>query len=115
MRPTLSDIQRRIEAITASSQTPFIVFVKGVYEGDEVIDQTVYATVDEALGAFKRAHRITSDMGNKSIIFIDDVPDGIEEYNGDTTPHEYIDYTGPDIPEDEERAGSGIVGYTLEN
>jgi hypothetical protein len=91
MRPTLSDIQRRIDAITASSQTPFIVFVKAVFEGEEVIDRAVYATVDEALGAFKRAHRITSDMGNKSIVFIDD------------------------IPEDEERAGSGIVGYTLEN
>ena len=114
MRPTFSEIQRRIEVITASSQTPVIVFLKAVFEGGEVIDHTVYATVDEALWAFKRAHRI-SDMGNKSIIFINDIPDGIEEYNGDTTPHEYIDYTGPDIPEDEERAGSGIVGYTLEN
>ena len=115
MRPTISDIQRRIDAITASSQTPVIVFVKAIFDREEVIDRAVYATVDEALGAFKRAHRITSDMDNKSVIFIDDVPDGIEEYNGDTTPHEYIDYTGPDIPEDEERAGSGIVGYTLEN
>lgn len=95
MRPTLSDIQRRIEVITASSQTPVIVFLKAVFEGEEEIDHAVYATVDEALGAFKRAHRITSDMGsNKSIIFIDDIPD---------------------ISEDEERAGSGIVGYTLEN
>jgi len=75
MRPTLSDIQRRIKAVTDLSQTPFIVFVKAVFEGEEVIDRTVYATVDEALGAFKRAHRITSDMGNKSIIFIDDIPD----------------------------------------
>ena len=91
MRPTLSDIQRRIAAVTASSQTPVIVFLKAVFDGGEVIDRAVYATVDEALTAFKRAHRITSDMGNKSIIFIDD------------------------IPEDEERAGSGIVGYTLEN
>ena len=90
MRPTLSDIQRRIEAVTASSQTPVIVFVKAVFDGDEVIDRAVYATVDEALTAFKRAHRITSD---KSIIFIDDIPD---------------------VSEDEERAGSGIVGYTLE-
>lgn len=112
MRPTLSYIQRRIDAITTSSQTPFIAFVKAVFSGEEVIDRAVYATVDEALRAFKRAHRITSDM---DIIFIDDVPDGIEEYNRDTTPHEYIDYTGPDISEDEERAGSGIVGYTLEN
>ena len=40
----------------------------------------------------ERAHRITLD--DKSIIFIDDIPD---------------------IPEDEERAGSGIVGYILEN
>lgn len=91
MRPTLSDIQRRIEAITASSQTPVIIFVKAVFEGEEVIDRAVYATVDEALTAFKRTHRITSD---KSIIFIDDIPD---------------------VSEDEERAGSGIVGYTLEN
>ena len=94
MRPTLSDIQRRIEAISASSQTPVIVFVKAVFDGDEVIDRAVYATVDEALTAFKRAHRITSDMDNKSIIFIDDIPD---------------------VSEDEERAGSGIVGYTLED
>ncbi len=90
MRPTLSDIQRRIEAITASSQSPVIIFVKAVFEGDDTTDRTVYTTIEEALRAFKRAHRITSDMGNKSIIFIDD------------------------IPEDEERAGSGIVGYTLE-
>ena len=94
MRPTLSDIQRRIEVITASSQRPVIVFLKAVFDGGEVIDRAVYATVDEALTAFKRAHRITSDMGNKSIIFIDDIPD---------------------VSEDEERAGSGIVGYTLEN
>ncbi len=94
MRPTISDIQRRIKAVTDLSQTPVIIFVKAVFEGEEVIDRAVYATVDEALGAFKRAHRITSDMGNKSIIFIDDIPD---------------------ISEDEERAGSGIVGYTLEN
>ena len=94
MRPTISDIHRRIESLAASSQTPFIVFVKAVFDWEEVIDHTVYATVDEALWAFKRAHRITSDMGNKSIIFIDDIPD---------------------IPEDEERAGSGIVGYILEN
>ena len=95
MRPTLSEIQRRIEAITASSQTPVIIFVKAVFDdGEEVIDRAVYATVDGALTAFKRAHRITSDMGNKSIIFIDDIPD---------------------VSEDEERAGSGIVGYTLEN
>ncbi len=94
MRPTLSDIQRRIAAVTASSQTPVIIFLKAVFEGEEVIDRAVYATVDEALTAFKRAHRITSDMGNKSIIFIDDIPD---------------------VSEDEERAGSGIVGYTLEN
>ena len=90
MRPTLSDIQRRIEAITASSQTPVIVFVKAVFEGGEVIDRAVYATVDGALTAFiKRAHRITLD--DTSIVFIDD------------------------IPADEERAGSGIVGYTLED
>lgn len=91
MRPTLAGIDRRIDAIVSSSQSPFIVFVKALLEGEEVIDRAVYATVDEALTAFKRAHRITSDMGNKSIVFIDD------------------------IPEDEERAGSGIVGYTLEN
>ena len=113
MRPTLSDIQRRIEVITASSQTPFVVFLKAVYEGDKVTDRIVYDTIEGALHAFEKAHRITLD--DKSIIFIDDVPDGIEEYNRDTTPHEYIDYTGPDIPEDEERAGSGIVGYTLED
>ncbi len=91
---TLADIQRRIEVITASSQTPFVVFLKAVYEGEGIIDQTVYDTIEEAIAAFKRAHRITSDMDNKSIIFIDDIPD---------------------ISEDEERAGSGIVGYTLEN
>ena len=94
MRPTISDIHRRIAAVTASSQTPVIVFLKAVFDGGEVIDRAVYATVDEAITAFKRAHRITSDMGNKSIIFIDDIPD---------------------VSEDEERAGSGIVGYTLEN
>ena len=93
MRPTLSDIQRRIEVITASSQTPVIIFVKAVFEGEEVIGRAVYATVDEALTAFKRAHSITSEMDNKSIIFIDDIPD---------------------VSGDEERAGSGIVGYTLE-
>ena len=92
MRPTLSDIQRRIKAVTDLSQTPVIVFVKAVFEGEEVIDRAVYATVDEALGAFKRAHRITSDMGNKSIIFIDDIPD---------------------ISEDEERAEAAIIGYTI--
>ena len=92
MRPTLSDIQRRIEAITASSQTPVIIFVKAVFDGEEVIDRAVYATVDEALHAFEKAHSIT--LGNNSIIFIDDIPD---------------------ISEDEERAGSGIVGYILEN
>ena len=41
MRPTIADIHRRIEAITASSQTPFIVFVKAVFEGGEVIDGRV--------------------------------------------------------------------------
>ena len=92
MRPTLSDIHRRIETISASSQTSVIVFLKAVYDGEEVIDRAVYATVDEALGAFKRAHRITSDMGNKSIIFIDDIPD---------------------ISEDEERAEAAIIGYTI--
>ena len=92
MRPTLSEIQRRIDAISTSSQRPFIIFVKAVLEGEEVIDRAVYATVDEALGAFKRAHRITSDMGNKSIIFIDDIPD---------------------ISEDEERAEAAIIGYTI--
>ena len=92
MRPTLSDIQRRIKAVTASSQTPVIIFVKAVFEGEEVIDRAVYATVDEALTAFKRAHRITSDMGNKSIIFIDDIPD---------------------ISDDEERAEAAIIGYTI--
>ena len=90
MRPTLSDIQRRIEAITASSQTPVIVFLKAVFEGEEVIDRIVYDTIDEALTAFiKRAHRITLD--DKSIIFIND------------------------ISEDEKASGSGIVGYTLED
>lgn len=113
MRPTLSDIQRRIEVISASSQTPVIVFMKAVFEGEEVTDRIVYDTIEGALHAFEKAHRIT--LGNKSIIFIDDIPDGIEEYNRDNTPHEDIDYTGPDTPEDEERAGSGIVGYTLEN
>jgi len=91
MRPTFPEIQRRIEAITASSQSPVIIFVKAVYDGEEVvIDQAVYATVDEAITAFKRAHRITSDIGNKSVVFIND------------------------IPEDDERSESGIVGYTLE-
>ena len=90
MRPTLSEIQRRIEAVTASSQTPVIVFLKAVFGGEEVIDHAVYATVDEAITAFKRAHRITSDMGNKSIVFIND------------------------IHEDEERAEAAIIGYTLE-
>ncbi|WP_042698118.1 hypothetical protein [Methanocorpusculum bavaricum] len=113
MRPTLSDIQRRIEAITASSQTPVIIFVRPVYEGEEVTDRIVYDTIEGALHAFEKAHRITLD--DKSIVFIDDVPDGIEEYNRDNTPHEDIDYTGPDTPEDEESAGSGIVGYILEN
>ena len=113
MRPTISDIQRRIAAVTASSQTPVIVFLKAVFDGGEVIDRAVYATVDEAIGAFEKAHKIT--LGNKSIILIDDIPDGIEEYNRDTTPHEYIDYTGPDVSDDEEMAGSGIVGYILEN
>ena len=91
MRPTFPEIQRRIEAITASSQSPVIIFVKAVYDGEEVvIDQAVYATVDEAITAFiKRAHRITLD--DKSIIFIND------------------------ISEDEKASGSGIVGYTLEN
>lgn len=92
MRPTLSDIQRRIEGLAASSQRPVIVFVTLVYDGDEVIDQAVYATIEEAIGAFEKAHKITLD--DKSIIFINDIPD---------------------ISEDEERAGSGIVGYTLEN
>ena len=92
MRPTISDIHRRIAAVTASSQTPVIVFLKAVFEGEEVIDRAVYATVDEALWAFKRAHRITSDMGNKTIIFIDDIPD---------------------ISEDEERAEAAIIGYTI--
>ena len=115
MRPTLSDIHRRIEAIAASSQTPFIVFVKAVFEGDDITDLTIYASVDEALEAFKRAHRITSDMDNKSLIFIDTVPRGIEEYNRDTTPHEDIDYTGPDISEDEERARAAIIGYTIQD
>ena len=92
MRPTLSEIQRRIEAISSSSTTPFVVFVRPVYEGEEVTDRTVYTTIEEALRAFKRAHRITSDMGNKSIIFIDDIPD---------------------ISEDEERAEAAIIGYTI--
>ena len=92
MRPTLSEIQRRIEAISSSSTTPFVVFVRPVYEGEEVTDRIVYDTIEGALHAFEKAHRITLD--DKSIIFIDDIPD---------------------IPEDEERAGSGIVGYILEN
>ena len=81
MRPTLSDIQRRIEAITASSQTHVIVFLKAVFGGEEVIDHAVYATVEEALHAFEKAHRITLDV-EKTIIFIDDIPDGIEEKTG---------------------------------
>lgn len=80
MRPTVADIQRRIESLAASSQTPVIVFLKAVYDGDEVIDQAVYATIEEALTAFEKAHKIT--LGNKSIIFIDDIPDGIEEKTG---------------------------------
>ena len=92
MRLTLSDIQRRIEAITASSQTPVIIFVKAVFEGEEVIDQAVYATIEEALRAFEKAHRITSDMSNNSIIFIDDIPD---------------------VSDDEERAEAAIIGYTI--
>lgn len=91
MRPTVADIRRRIDAITASSQSPFIVFVKAVFEGEEVIDRAVYATVDEALTAFRRAHRITSDMGNKSIVFIDD------------------------ISEEEERPEAAIIGYTIQD
>ena len=90
MRPTLSDIQRRIKAVTDLSQRPFVVFLKAVFDGEEVIARAVYATVEEAITAFKRAHRITLD--DKSIIFINDIPG---------------------ISEDEERAG--IVGYTLEN
>ena len=80
MRPTLSEIQRRFESLAASSQTPVIVFLKAVYEGDEVIDQAVYTTIEEALTAFEKAHKITLD--DKSIIFIDDIPDGIEEKTG---------------------------------
>ena len=113
MRPTLSEIQRRIDAISTSSQRPFVVFVTPVYDGDDTTDRTVYTTIEEALHAFEKAHRITLD--DKSIIFINDIPDGIEEYNRDTTPHEYIDYTGPDIPEDEEIPKAAIIGYTLEN
>jgi len=90
MRPTLSDIHRRIKAISSSSTTPFVVFVTPVYDGDDTTDQAVYATIEEALTAFSRAHRITLD--DTSIIFINDIPG---------------------ISEDEERAG--IVGYTLEN
>lgn len=91
MRPTLSQIQRRMDDITEGFQSPPIIFVGAVFEGDEVIDRAVYATVDEALQA-KRAHsRITSDMDNKSIIiFIDDVP------------------------EDEERP-EAIIGYTIQD
>ena len=92
MRPTLSEIQRRIDAISTSSQRPFVVFVTPVYDGDDTTDRTVYTTIEEALRAFKRAHRITSDMGNKTIIFIDDIPD---------------------ISEDEERAEAAIIGYTI--
>lgn len=104
MRLTLSQIQRRMDDITEGFQSPPIIFVKAVFDGEEVIDRAVYATVDEALTAFRRAHRrITSDMDNKSIIFfIDDVPDG-------------IDYTGPDISEEEERPEAAIIGYTIQD
>ena len=78
--PTLAEIQRRIESLAASSQTPVIVFLKAVYEGDEVTDSIVYDTIEEALHAFEKAHRITLD--DNSIIFIDDIPDGIEEKTG---------------------------------
>ena len=80
MRPRLSDIHRRIEAVTASSQTPVIVFVKAICQEDGVIDQTVYNTIEEAITAFEKAHKITLD--DKSIILIDDIPSGIEEKTG---------------------------------
>ena len=81
MTPTLSKIQRRIEAISSSSTTPFVVFVTPVYDGDDTTDQAVYATIEEALRAFEKAHKITLDV-EKSIILIDDIPDGIEEKTG---------------------------------
>ena len=81
MTTTLAEIQRRFESLAASSQRPVIVFLKAVYEGEEVTDRTVYTSIEGALHAFEKAHRITLDV-EKTIIFIDDIPDGIEEKTG---------------------------------
>jgi len=103
--PTLADIHRRIDSLAASSQSHAVVFLKAVCECDGVIDDLVYSTIEEALYAFSKTHRLTLDE-KSSIIFIDDVP------RDSLPPSNMLTDTGLDTPED--MAEAAIIGYTLE-